>query len=341
MLSIGIVGAGDIVRKMHLPVLQALGEVRIAWLFDAAEQRARAVGDAYQVPVVRASSPEQLPDCDVALLAVPAPVRAAYLQNFARRGIAVFCEKPFAVSSEEHRRYLEWFEPHQLGCGYMRRFYRSSMIVEHVLQQGWLGVPHTIRVGEGGRSRGSGSGHSFLDDPRHAAVGGVLMDLGTHTLDLALRFARSREFDVEHSELTLDGEIDRHARARVRLLPNVRLEYEVSWLTQQPNRLTLEFRDASVWMSLAPDARVWLGDPARPREAVELGAPQVGETAHGATTPSQAFALEWREFLAGVERRTESPVSARAALATTALAEGIRARAMVASNRSAHAQAGT
>jgi predicted dehydrogenase len=327
MISIGIVGAGDIVRKMHLPVLQALGEVRIAWLFDAAELRARAVADAFQVPVAQAASPDELPDCDVALLAVPAPVRAAYLESFARRGIAVFCEKPFAISSEEHRRYLEWFEPHRLGCGYMRRFYRSSLIVEHILQQGWLGRPHTIRVGEGGRSRGSGSGHSFLDDPRYAAVGGVLMDLGTHTLDLALRFARSGEFEVEHSELTLDGEIDRHASARVRLLPDVRLEYEVSWLTQQPNRLTLEFRDASVWMSLAPDARVWLGDPAKPREAIELGAPLDGETLAGATTPSQAFALEWREFLGGVERRAESRVSARAALPATALAESIRARA--------------
>lgn len=326
MLSIGIVGAGDIVRKMHLPVLQALGQFRIAWLFDAAELRARAVGDAYQVPVAHAASPDELPDCDVALLAVPAPVRAAYLESFARRGIAVFCEKPFAISAEEHRRYLEWFEPHRLGCGYMRRFYRSSLIVEHVLQRGWLGAPHTIRVGEGGRSRGSGSNHSFLDDPRYGAAGGVLMDLGTHTLDLALRFARSPDFDVEHAELTLDGEIDRHASARVRLMPDLRLEYEVSWLRPQPNRLTLEFRDVSVWMNLAPDARVWLGDPAKPREAIELAAPMIDGAMAGATTPSQAFALQWREFLVGLERKSESRVSARAALCTTALAESIRSK---------------
>jgi predicted dehydrogenase len=163
------------------------------------------VGDAYQVPVVAAAGPAELPDCDIVLLAVPAPVRAAYLQEFSRRGMAVFCEKPFALSAQEHRSYLQWFEPHRLGCGYMRRFYRSTRIVSHLLQRRWLGTPRAIRVGEGARSRGSVSAQSFLDDPRFAAAGGVLMDLGTHTLDLALQFAGSDEFEVESSELTLDG----------------------------------------------------------------------------------------------------------------------------------------
>lgn len=321
-LSIGIVGAGDIVRKMHLPVLQSLGDVRIAWLHDAAELRARAVGDAYQVPVAAAQTPEELPPCDVVLLAVPVPVRASYLECFARRGTAVFCEKPFAISAQEHRRYLEWFEPHRLGCGYMRRFYGSTRIVESLLRKGWLGALRAIRVGEGGRSRGSGSGASFLDDPRFAAVGGVLMDLGTHTLDLALQFAGSGEFSVERSALTLDGAVDRHAEARVRLARGVTLDYAVSWLAPQPNRITLEFESASIWMSLSPDARVYLGDPSRPGEALEFCA-----AAGAATTANQAFALEWREFLAGLVARRESRVSAHGALATTALAEDIRRHA--------------
>jgi len=319
--SIGIVGAGDIVRKMHLPVLQAMG-LRIAWLHDAAELRARAVGDAYQVPVALGQDPDELPACDVVLLAVPVPARAAYLESFARRGMAVFCEKPFALSADEHRRYLGLFEPHRLGCGYMRRFYGSTRIVENLLRHGWLGALQAIRVGEGGRSRGSGSGSSFLDDPRFAAAGGVLMDLGTHTLDLALQFAGEGEFAVERSALTLDGNVDRHAEARVRLARGITLDYAVSWLAPQPNRILLEFASASAWMNIGPDAPVYLGDPARPREALEISA--VPATEAGATTPNQAFALEWREFLGGLEARRESRVSARAALATTALAEDIR-----------------
>jgi len=43
---------------------------------------------------------------------------------------------------------------------------------------------------------------------------------------------------------------------------------------------------------------VWLGDPARPREALSLNT-----TAVAATTYNQAFFLEWQEFLDGVEHR--------------------------------------
>lgn len=322
MHRIGIVGAGDIVRKMHLPVLQSLPEARVAWLHDAAPLRARAVAEAYGVSAVTADSPDELPDCEAVLLAVPAPVRATYLESFARRGMAVFCEKPFALTAQEHRRYLDWFEPHRLGCGYMRRFYRSSRILEQVIARRWFGSLREIRVAEGGRSRGSGSGSSFLDDPRFAAAGGVLMDLGTHTLDLALRFAGGGEFRVEHSALTLDGDVDRHAEARVSF-GTVSLDYRVSWLTQQPNRLELQFADACVWTSIAPDARVFVGDPRAPREALEL-ATHFDNPLEGATTPNQAFALEWREFLAGLAEHRESGVSAQRALPTTTLAEAIR-----------------
>ncbi|MEJ0087422.1 MAG: Gfo/Idh/MocA family oxidoreductase [Pseudomonadota bacterium] len=318
--SIGIVGAGDIVRKLHLPVLQCLDDVRIAWLYDAAPLRARAVGDAYGVRVTEAEGPRELPACDVVLLAVPAPARGAYLQEFARRETAVFCEKPFALSLEEHRNYLEWFAPHRLGCGYMRRFYRSTRIVDHLLKQGWLGDLRAIRIAEGARSRGSGSGHSFLDDPRFAAAGGVLMDLGTHTLDLALQFAGDGDSRVEHAEITFDGKVDRHAQASARIgATSTQLDYAVSWLAPQSNRLQLDFAHASVWMGIAPDACVFLGDAARPREALELGA-----SVEGATTMNQAFALEWREFLAGLDSGSESRVSARSALATTGLAQMIR-----------------
>jgi len=326
MHSIGIVGAGDIVRKVHLPVLQNLTGVRIAWLYDRDAARCRAVAEAYQVPWTAANVPDELPECDVVLLAVPVPVRESYLRCFARRGTAVLCEKPFALSAAEHSRYLDWFPAHRLGCGYMRRYYQSTRIIAHLLERNWLGPLRSIHIGEGGRSRGSGGGQSFLDDPAFAAAGGVLMDLGTHTLDLALLFARSEIFAVEQCELTLDGIVDRHVKARARLSQTrLELDYAVSWLDPQPNRIELRFGDVSVWSGVGPDARVFMGDDVLSPDAIELRLP-VG----GATTVNQAFALEWRDFLDGVAGGQESRVSARAALATTALAEQMRTSALAA-----------
>jgi len=131
--SVGIVGAGAITRNIHLPVLLAMPNVRVAWLADASANRADALGKVHGVKSLAATSPEGLPDCDVVLLAIPVGVRAAYFNALAARGAAVFTEKPFASNLAEHRRILDLFEPHRIGCGFMRRFYRGTRTVRDAL----------------------------------------------------------------------------------------------------------------------------------------------------------------------------------------------------------------
>ena len=42
-LTVGIVGAGDVVNKSHLPVLLVLDETTVAWGTDVDESRAQRV----------------------------------------------------------------------------------------------------------------------------------------------------------------------------------------------------------------------------------------------------------------------------------------------------------
>ena len=107
-LAIGVVGAGEITRRSHLPVLVNLPDVRIAWIYDHLPERAQALAGAYGLPAIHSLAPHELPACDVALLAIPVGARCDYLQHFSRRGTAVLCEKPFAMSAAEHRRTRSW-----------------------------------------------------------------------------------------------------------------------------------------------------------------------------------------------------------------------------------------
>jgi predicted dehydrogenase len=322
--SVGIVGAGAITRNIHLPVLLAMPNVRVAWLADASAERADALGKVHGVKSLAATSPEALPDCDVVLLAIPVGARAAYFNALAARGAAVFTEKPFASNPTEHRRILGLFEPDRIGCGFMRRFYRGTRTVRDALSRGWLGPIKSIRIAEGGRSTRTGGDSSFLDDVR-LSPGGALADYGCHSVDLALHVTGAASFEVEDAELAIDQGIDRQASARVRLrgsacLPSdgALLDYRVSWLSTQENIAQFSFERATIWCELSPSGNVWLGDPARPREALSLNT-----TAVAATTYNQAFFLEWQEFLDGVEHRRESSVSGHSALLTTELVEGI------------------
>jgi predicted dehydrogenase len=324
VLSIGVVGAGEITRKSHLPVLVNMPDVKIDWLYDQRATSARALAGAYGLPAVHAPSPSELPACDVVLLAIPVDARLAYLDLIRARGGAAFCEKPFALSAADHTREVQRFAPHALGAGFMRRFFRPTILMRQVVVERIFGCLRKIEICEGNRSKGSGTDSSFLDDPRLGRSRGVLVDLGSHTIDLALHISGATGFRVQSSAAVMDGAVDRKLAASVQLDVGVgkpvELDYTVSWLDRQPNRVTLTFDNAVVWSGLGPAAEVFVGRHGKPRDLFCLSSPTAGATTYG-----QAFYLEWRAFLSGFRSQTESIVSARSADLTTQLVEALGA----------------
>jgi len=326
-VSIGIIGAGEITRKLHLPVLLSMPEVQVAWLWDRRDSQAEMVGRAHGLKWLAPAISPSIPECDVALLAIPIEARAQYLDVFAQRQTAVLCEKPFAASRNQHQQLIDAFPGHRLAAGYQRRFHQSTALLCRILREGWFGPLQRIRLAEGDRSRGSGVDHSFLDDGQGGATRGVLWDLGTHGIDLILYITSATGFRVIASDVVLDGKIDRRVQARASLQgvesagPNgVDLDFCVSWLDRQSNIIELHFERATVWCNLSPAAEVFVGDPARPAQCVRVSG------GSGATTPNQAFYLEWREFLRGVREQQPSMLSARTSLLTTELMEELLAR---------------
>src|SRR5437588_664762 len=92
---------------------------------------------AYGVPsATLTSDPATLPDCDALLLATPVGVRTGYYEAFAKKGVAVLAEKPFSTSSAEHARLMRLFPSHRIGCGYIRRMYRTVALLRQVIAEG-------------------------------------------------------------------------------------------------------------------------------------------------------------------------------------------------------------
>ena len=270
-LSIGIVGAGEIARKAHLPVLVNVPNVRIAWIYDRRPAAARALAEAYGLEAIESASPDGLPECDVALLAIPVDGRETYLDHFASSGTAALCEKPFARSPAEHKRFSQQFAPHALGAGYMRRFYRSTKLLRRVVRERLFGRLRRVDLREGNRSKGSGTDASFLDDPRLGASRGVVTDLGSHSIDLALYVSGASAFEVVSVSQISDASVDRKLTATVTLtVPSdrsaspIEFNYVVSWLDRQDNRIQLTFEHATVWSGIEPGADVFVGNPDSP-----------------------------------------------------------------------------
>lgn len=190
-LRIGIIGAGKIVERAHLPLLCAMPDVAVVAVFDPQLSRAEALASQFNIPHTCVQIEQLLElELDIAVVACPnylhAPMSIAPLEA----GLHVLCEKPMATSSAEAAamRAASIQANRELMIGFPNRFRPEVVALRQAVEQGRLGDIRSVRCGWLRRSGIPGSGTWFTN--RALAGGGALTDLGSHVLDLALWIAR-------------------------------------------------------------------------------------------------------------------------------------------------------
>lgn len=321
-LSVGIIGAGEISSRIHLPVLTPCEGIRIAYIADKNAQSARAVAGSYKLTAITVpENLEEIPVTDVVLLAVPVAARLPYYELFAQRKTAILAEKPLAISGADAERICAMYPDHALACGFQRRSFATAVLARRAVAEKWFGSLRGIEVSEGSLTTKTGVDSHFYDQP--SAGGGVLMDLGCHSLDLAMYISgASAAVPLEHRFVFDDG-IDREIEARLTLeTPGgpCPLHYFVTWLRPTKNTIDLSFDNCTVSLSCRPAEALEIRGIADRRHRASLSAKGAG-----ASTVYQAFYLEWVAFLDGVRSRQASKFSARSCLATVRAVEALYA----------------
>jgi predicted dehydrogenase len=173
------------------------------------------------------------------------------------------------------------------------------------------------------RTGGLGS----YQDLSPAEGGGIVKNLGCHSLDLCLWLTDARSFRLDATKIERDGITDRRASAEVKLTDlggrgqtSCELNWMVSWLDTVPNCYELEFDHAILRCPVAPADHIVLLDKNRSPITV-LHAP----SGSGATTSAQAFYLEWNDVLSCLEKRIAPTVSALSCLKVAELMDAILA----------------
>ena len=326
-MSVGVVGAGTIAVNVHIPVLRAMQDVHIAWVADADLRRAQSVAKANKLTAVPAGlGAPPLPPCDAIILAIPLLPRRHYLETYTAGETAFLVEKPFALDASEHRRWLSLYAPWRLGCGYQRRHYATSRLLRQAVRSGCFGPLRSLRLHEGGRvTRAGEAGYS---DDTTANGGGLIKNLGCHSLDLALWITGADRCEIAERHVEWDGETDRQGTARIRLKDvagnaghDCDFDWSVSWLEPRSNTIELRFDSVTLRCPTTPVDEVALVDIQG-----QLFAPMSAKPTGGATTITQAFFLEWTDFLAGVRNRKEALISATSALPVTILMDELLQR---------------
>lgn len=325
-IEVGIIGAGNITKNVHLPVLRCFKEVHIAWAADSDPKQVYELCQSYNVnrQIILSKNGIKLPHCDVVLLATPVHARLEYLEYLAAQKVAIFTEKPFALSESEHKHYLHVCAGTSVACGFMRRTYASVQALKRIIKEGWFGKLCEIQYCEGGRVSRSSSSSKTLD-MSYRLGGGVLRDLGCHGIDTLLYITEAKNFEIENSNIEWDSDTDRMVSSMFSVSGGVGsaqddalVRFTVSWLTPQSNTILLIFEKAMIRAYISPEKSLEIYSSLSGGHWIPLSI-----DVSGAKTTYQAFYLEWKDVLESVTKGSKGQFAASSSLRTTRLVDAI------------------
>jgi len=194
-VRVGFVGAGAITQR-HLGVLANRGDVEVAAVCDLDMQRAQAAADVtgatahadWQSMLDR----ERL---DALFVCTPPESHAEPAIAAIERGLPVYVEKPLARTLSDGLAIVSAWQQSETVCavGYQWRSLDLLEDLRSALRGAAPGMLISRSIGPTEVTRGdlteaeSGSSESWFLDPRRS--GGILLELGSHDIDLQLALA--------------------------------------------------------------------------------------------------------------------------------------------------------
>lgn len=249
-MKIGLIGLGNLADKVYLPLLNEIENVNIYAVYDIDRDRRNSVANMYNIQHVCESVSEILDlDIEAVIILVPNYLHAKYSVMALNKGKHVLCEKPMAITKEQADKMLVAASKSNknLMIGFNNRFRSEILKLKEVVDGGIIGKITEIDCGWI-RSNGiPGIGTWFTN--REYSGGGVLLDIGSHIINIVLWISGNRNYTIISRELeypksnlqkssswycarsTKVGEIDVEISAKIEARINniIKTTMEYSW----------------------------------------------------------------------------------------------------------------
>ncbi|HTF37815.1 MAG TPA: Gfo/Idh/MocA family oxidoreductase [Blastocatellia bacterium] len=293
-IKVGILGAGNVVKELHLPVLCNMPEVEVSWLCDKVESQARSLSRALAPSSQIFTRIEDCPDVDIVLVAIPVGYRRGALRHIFARGWHVLCEKPFATSLAEHDALVKEAAESRvhIGVGLMRRYFSGNLLARKLIKSGVLGEITEVWASQGARLTRTGRRDWYQGDSA-AAGGGILMETGSHLVDQVFSILDVSDFTLRECQQRMIEGLDLETRAVAKLAtslqPEIAFTLALSNVRDLYNGVAIRFSNGVLKLSVSTDKPILCTLTGQPLAHLE------GE--EGAQRVHQAFCLEWRDFI--------------------------------------------
>jgi predicted dehydrogenase len=142
-LKIGIIGAGGIAHKLHMPQLTAIPDVQVTHLAGREEHRLQNFAERYAIPHTTTDYEELLADdsLDGIVVAVPHPLHVPFGLKVLAAGKHLLMQKPLCASMDEANRFVEAVENSDRTVYCLPHFGAEILKTRHLVAQGAIGKP--------------------------------------------------------------------------------------------------------------------------------------------------------------------------------------------------------
>lgn len=187
-LRLGIIGCGDIAANSFAPSLRKSERAELAAVCRRDLDKARAFAERFGGCAAYASAEELLADEEVeaVVISTPADGHCRLTLAAAQRFKHVLCEKPMARDISECRTMIEACREAgvKLGVAYRRRLFPQVLKAKELIAQGKIGRVVCARTHYSGWSPATAG-----DWRIQPGIGGALMEMAVHRLEVLLHFA--------------------------------------------------------------------------------------------------------------------------------------------------------
>lgn len=209
IIKYGVIGAGAIAQRRHLPEIHQHPDSVVAAIADPVKERVQSVCETYgATPYTDYKKMLKDEELDAVVVAGPNALHAEQTIAALKAGCHVLCEKPMAGTRQEAKKMIAAAKSAKkyLMIGMNQRLMPPHVKAKEILDTGRLGkiLAFETNFKHAGPDGWSVDGAKSWFFKKNAAVMGVNGDLGIHKADL-MRFLLGEEFtEVGGFVTTLD-----------------------------------------------------------------------------------------------------------------------------------------
>src|SRR5579872_3762913 len=142
-ITIGIIGAGGIAQKLHLPQLEQIPDFRVTWLCGRREGRLKTLAEKFNVPRWTQNPNDLLEDStlDAVIVAQPHPLHVQTGVLALQAGKHVLMQKPLCADMQEANTFVDFAERSRCTVLCFPHFSPEIYKAREMVAEGILGKP--------------------------------------------------------------------------------------------------------------------------------------------------------------------------------------------------------